>query len=68
MTVGSEPGALERAHAAAGRGDWQEAVDGFADADAAGLVGLADLPVFGSAAYGAGHLDTTIEVWERAYV
>lgn len=68
MTVGSEPRALEQAHAAASRGAWQEAFDLFAEADADGAVGLADLPVFGNVAYGAGHLDTTIEIWERAYV
>ena len=46
----------------------QDAFDLFTEADAAGLVGLADLPVFGNVAYAAGHLDATIEVWERAYV
>ena len=60
-------GSRGAAHAAAARGAWQEAFELFVDADAAGLLGLADLPVFGNAAYGAGHLDTTIEVWERAY-
>ena len=63
MTRGTGP----RRRAARRAAHWQEAFDLFADADAAGLLGLADLPVFGNAAYGAGHLDTTIEVWERAY-
>ena len=36
-------------------------------ADADGLVGPADLPVLGEVAYAAGHLDVTIEAWERAY-
>ena len=36
-------------------------------ADADGLVGRGDLPVLGEVAYAAGHLDVTIEAWERAY-
>ena len=36
-------------------------------ADADGLVGPADLGVLGEVAYAAGHLDVTIEAWERAY-
>ena len=36
-------------------------------ADADGLVGSGDLPVLGEVAYSAGHLDVTIEAWERAY-
>ena len=36
-------------------------------ADADGLAGPADLPVLGEVAYAAGHLDVTIEAWERAY-
>ena len=30
-------------------------------------MGIADLPVLADAAYGSGHLDVTIETWERAY-
>ena len=37
------------------------------EADAGGLVGPADLGVLGEVAYAAGHLDVTIEAWERAY-
>ncbi len=36
-------------------------------ADGDGLVGPADLPVLGEVAYAAGHLDVTIEAWERAH-
>ena len=36
-------------------------------ADADGLVGPADLAVLGEVAYAAGHLDVTIEAWERTY-
>ena len=32
-----------------------------------GLLGAADLPLLAEVAYAAGHLDVTIEVWERAH-
>ena len=56
-----------RAHAAAARGDWQVAFDLFQEADAHGQLGIADLPVLADAAYGSGHLDATIDTWERTY-
>ena len=49
------------------RGSGSEAFDLLMSADADGLVGPADLPVLGEVAYAAGHLDVTIEAWERAY-
>ena len=58
---------LVRAHAAAARGEWQVAFDLFQEADADGQLGIADLPVLADAAYGSGHLDVTIDTWERAY-
>jgi tetratricopeptide (TPR) repeat protein len=58
---------VQRAHDAASRGDWEAAFALFMKADADGLVGPGDLPVFGEVAYAAGHLDVTIEAWERAY-
>jgi tetratricopeptide (TPR) repeat protein len=67
MNDGDLTGVVDRAHDAASRGAWHEAFDLFAEADGSGLVTTADLPVYGNVAYGAGHLDTTIEVWERAY-
>ena len=36
-------------------------------ADADGLLAPADLPLLGEVAYAAGHLDVTIEAWERAH-
>jgi hypothetical protein len=48
-------------------GDWQQAYELLVEADAAGLLGAADLPLFAAVAYAAGHLDVTIEVWERAH-
>src|SRR5258707_4170884 len=68
--VGNPPGhgaVVERAHAAAERGDWDEAFDLFMKADAGGLVSDADLPVLAEVAYAAGHLDVAIEVWEGAH-
>jgi tetratricopeptide (TPR) repeat protein len=59
--------ALQRGIAAAGLGEWQAAFDFLMKADADGLVGAADLPVLGEVAYAAGHLDVTIEAWERAH-
>lgn len=55
------------AHDAASRGDWAEAFAAFMDADAEGLLGPTDLPVLGEVAYAAGHLDVTVEAWERAH-
>jgi tetratricopeptide (TPR) repeat protein len=60
-------GVVERAHDAAARGDWQRAFDFLTAADADGLLAPTDLPVLGEVAYAAGHLDVTIEAWERAH-
>ena len=67
MTEGSDPGLVERAHAAAARGGWQDAFDLLTAADADGVLGPADLPLLGEVAYAAGDLDVTIEAWERAH-
>ena len=58
---------LERGREAAARGDWEEAFDLLIRADADGLVGPADLGVLGEVAYAAGHLDVSIDAWERAH-
>ena len=60
-------GVGERARDAATRGDWQAAFDLLVEADADGLLAASDLPMLGEVAYAAGHLDVTIEVWERAH-
>ena len=52
---------------AAARGDWQHAFDLLMEADGDDLLARIDLPVLGEIAYAAGHLDVTIETWERAY-
>ena len=67
MSDGAGLGLVERARAAAARGDWQQAFDLLMEADADGLLAPADLPVLGEVAYAAGHLDVTIEAWERAH-
>lgn len=58
---------VERARAAAARGDWTSAFDAFTVADHAEPLGLSDLPLYADAAYAAGHLETTIDAWERVH-
>ena len=67
MSDGAGLGVVERARDAAARGDWQQAFDLLMEADADGLLAPNDLPVLGEVAYAAGHLDVTIEAWERAH-
>jgi hypothetical protein len=67
MSDGVSEAVVQRAHDAAARGDWEEAFDLFMRADAEGLAAPADLPVLGEVAYAAGHLDVTIEAWERVH-
>ena len=57
----------ERAREAAARGDWQAAYDVMTAADAEGLVGPAELRILAEVAYAAGHLDASIEAWERVH-
>ena len=67
MTDAVGEAVVQRARDAAAQGDWGTAFELFMKADADGLAGRADLPVFAEVAYAAGHLDVTIEAWERAY-
>ena len=67
MSDGAARGVVERARSAAARGDWQQAFDLLMEADGDGLLAAADLAVLGEVAYAAGHLDVTIEAWERAH-
>ncbi len=60
-------GVGEHARDAAARGDWQAAFDLLVEADADGPLAASDLPMLGEIAYAAGHLDVTIEAWERAH-
>src|ERR687893_1307415 len=52
---------------AAGRGAWEEAYELLMQADADGLAGPSDLPLLAEVAYAAGHLEVTIEAWERTH-
>lgn len=61
------PGPAERARSAAATGDWDEAFELLAAADATGSLPPADLALLGEVAYAAGHLDATIEAWERLH-
>ena len=60
-------GLVDHARTAAAQGDWQQAFDLLMEADADALLAAGDLSVLGEVAYAAGHLDVTIEAWERAY-
>jgi tetratricopeptide (TPR) repeat protein len=67
MSDGAGRGLVERARDAAALNDWRQAFDLLMEADTEGLLGPMDLPVLGEVAYAAGHLDVTIEAWERAH-
>ncbi len=67
MSDGADLGLVERARDAATRGDWQQSFDLLMQADADGILAPIDFPVLGEVAYAAGHLDVTIEAWERAH-
>jgi tetratricopeptide (TPR) repeat protein len=58
---------VQRAQEAAARGNWEEAYDVLMEVDANGPADRADLPLLGEVAYAAGHLDVTIDAWERAH-
>ncbi len=60
-------GLVGRARSAVAQGDWPQAFDLLVAADADGLLPASDLPLLGDVAYTAGHLDVTIEAWERAH-
>jgi tetratricopeptide (TPR) repeat protein len=67
MSDGVHEVVVQRGREAASRGDWQEAFDLLMQADAEGLMSAAELPVLAEVAYAAGHLDVTIDAWERAH-
>ena len=67
---GNSPGysdVTQSARDAASRGEWDGAFNLLMEADAAGLLSRPDLPLLGEVAYASGHLDVTVEAWERAY-
>ena len=65
--MSADGGLVERARSATIRGAWEEAFDLLVEADAEERLGSADLSMLGEVAYAAGHLDVTIEAWERAH-
>jgi len=67
MNDGAGLGVVERAHSAVARRDWQQAFDLLMEADSDGMLAPPDLAVLAEVAYAAGHLDVTIEAWERAH-
>ena len=67
MSTATPTNSVERAREAAGRGDWQQAHDFLVEADTSSSLSGPDLAFFAEVAYAAGHLDVTIDVWERAY-
>src|SRR5215210_5930733 len=58
---------LQRARKAAASGDWDEAYRLLTKADSDGRLGPGDLPLLAEVAYASGHLDATIEAWERTH-
>lgn len=58
---------LERGREAASRGDWCTAFRLLQDADSVHALGAEDLALLANVSYAAGHLDETIESWERAH-
>ncbi len=67
MRDATEPTPLGRARAAAATGDWQTAYALLREADAVAPLAAPDLALLAGVAYAAGHLDDTIDAWERAY-
>jgi tetratricopeptide (TPR) repeat protein len=67
MQEATEATPLERARAAAATGDWQDAYERLSDVDARTTLVGPDLALLAGAAYAAGHLDVTIEAWERVH-
>src|SRR5262245_17198368 len=67
MSEASRDTLLDQARDAASRGDWRQAHALLAGADARGLLSGPDLAFLANVAYAAGHLDQTIEVWERIH-
>ena len=58
---------LQHGRTAAAHGRWPEAFELLVEADSGQDLGPADLALLAEVAYVAGHLDVTIESWERAH-
>ena len=58
---------VEQAREAYSSGEWSQAYDLLVGLDARDPLSVQDLGLLAEAAYAAGHLDVTIEAWERAH-
>jgi tetratricopeptide (TPR) repeat protein len=58
---------VQEGREAAARGEWEKAYELLGQADADGRADPSDLPLLAEVAYAAGHLDVTVEAWERAH-
>jgi len=67
MRQGTEPTLLKGARDAAARGDWQHAYQLLVEADASQLLNGPDLVLLADCAYASGHVDVTIDAWERVH-
>lgn len=67
MSAATPTKLVDQAREAVGRGDWQQAHGFLVEADANSQLSGPDLTLLAEAAYAAGHLDVTIDAWERAY-
>ena len=63
----SESPLLKRARDAAAHGDWSQAYELFVRAGADQCLCGPDLVLFAGCAYAAGHVDATIDAWERVH-
>ncbi|HEX2246468.1 MAG TPA: hypothetical protein VHH13_02810, partial [Arthrobacter sp.] len=63
----AEAALVEQARVACSSGDWSRAYDMLVGVDARVPLSVQDLRLLAEAAYAAGHLDATIEAWERAH-
>jgi tetratricopeptide (TPR) repeat protein len=67
MQEATDASPLERARSAAATGDWEDAYELLSEVDARTPLVGPDLALLAGAAYAAGHLDVTIEAWERVH-
>ena len=63
----AEAALVEQAREAASSGGWSQAYDLLVGADARFRLSVDNLGLLAEVAYAAGHLDVTIEAWERAH-
>ncbi|MDQ0849944.1 tetratricopeptide (TPR) repeat protein [Arthrobacter sp. B3I9] len=67
MYDAAEAALVEQARGAASSGEWPQAYDLLVGADSRVRLSVEDLGLLAEAAYAAGHIDATIEAWERAH-